>query len=237
MKVHILRNDLLAPPGAIADWVESKNYTMAMTNVYEGESYPDQKDFDLLIILGGTPGAYEENKYSWLKTEKKFIYETIKNDKYVLGICLGAQMIAEVIGGGVYPMSFEELGWKKIFLTTEKNKKDNLFYNIPKEFTVFQYHGDTFHLPKDAELEAIGLECHNQMFSYGSKVIGTQFHPEFNINILKDIIKNSEKEISNNIYYTQEKNSDIYRTLIKENLIEEANKILFQLLNNLTQSS
>lgn len=146
-------------------------------------------------------------------------------------------MIAEVIGGRVYPMSFEEFGWKKVSLATEKVQKGDLFFNIPKELTVFQYHGDTFELPADAKLEAKGIECHKQMFSYGSKVIGTQFHPEFNVNILEDIIKDSGEEISNNTYYTQENNNNIYSTLIKEDLIEKANRILFQLLNNLTQQS
>src|SRR5699024_6137507 len=112
MRAHIIMNDPLAPPGAVGEWLQYHRYESEITRAYADEGFPSVDEFELLVILGGSVGAYED-QYEWLKREKLFIREAIKADEYVIGICLGAQMIAEVLGGRVYKMEREEIGDRK----------------------------------------------------------------------------------------------------------------------------
>lgn len=178
MKIHYIQNDPLATLGFIEKWVSEKNFTVTRTQMFENEPLPSVDDFDLLIILGGRMGAYEVKEFPWLETEKEFIKEAIDKKKLVLGICLGAQMIAKALGGNVYPHRHQEIGWWPIELTAEAEEV-SLFNGIPKTFTVFEFHGDTFDLPEGATHLATSEACRNQAFSYGDKVVGLQFHPEF----------------------------------------------------------
>lgn len=234
MKAHIIMNDALAPPGAIEYWMQHNNHSSSITKAYLGEDFPSVETFDFLIILGGAAGAYEEDQYEWLKSEKQFISKAIEADKFVLGICLGAQMIAEVLGGQAYPMSFEEVGWKNVSLSFNFDQVNDskLLYNIPNEFTVFQYHGDTFDLPEKVKLIGEGMECRNQIFKYGNKVLGLQFHPEFTKDILENIIEFLSDDLKEKLHF--ENKDELYEVLVKKDLISDANNLLFQLLDNLT---
>lgn len=232
MRAHIIMNDPLAPPGAVGEWLQYHRYESEITRAYADEGFPSVDEFELLVILGGSVGAYED-QYEWLKREKLFIREAIKADKYVIGICLGAQMIAEVLGGRVYKMEREEIGWTPIFLSTDsKEKQSNLLNKVPSEFTVFQYHGDTFELPDTAGLIGQGNVCHNQLFKYKDKVLGLQFHPEFNEGILDNIIKHLGQDLQKKLDYKD--NEALRQSLIKKELITDANQLLYQLLDNLT---
>lgn len=105
------------------------------------------KDFDWLIIMRGSMNIYEEEKYPWLAVEKKFIARTIESGKIVLGICLGSQLIADVLGGRVSRNKYRELGWFPVTLTKEA-KDSPVFSALPARFNVFQWHGDTFKIPQ-----------------------------------------------------------------------------------------
>ena len=236
MKAHIIMNDPLAPPGAVGDWLKYNNYESGVTKAYASEVFPPVDEFDLLFILGGSVGAYEDDKYEWLKNEKQFILEAIEADKYVVGICLGSQMIAEVLGGRVYKMQNEEIGWTPISLlpNLSDDGQSDLLNKVPNEFTVFQYHGDTFDLPDTAQLIGEGTTCRNQLFKYGNKILGLQFHPEFNESILGNIVKHLGTDLQSKL--NCEDNEALYQTLIKNELITDANKLLFQLLDNLTNN-
>src|SRR5699024_7935995 len=141
----------------------------------------------MLIVLGGVMGTYEESDYPWLRLEKQFLRDAIEANKYVLGICLGSQMIAEVLGGKVYPHKFQEVGWWKVQFNEYVNKI-SLFNNLSREMMVFQYHGDTFDLPNDAIRLAGNEERENQAFIYKDRVVGLQYHPEFSEEKLEEIV-------------------------------------------------
>ncbi|RAS85833.1 type 1 glutamine amidotransferase [Priestia endophytica] len=188
MRVHYIQNDPKVTPGRIITWACQKDHTLTSTKIYEEYTFPTLDSFDLLIILGGHMGAYEQESYPWLNLEEQFIKETIAQNKFVLGICLGAQLIAQALGGKVYPHTHKEVGWWPIKL--HKNSENNeLMKGIPNEYTVLQFHADTFELPTCATLLASSYGCQNQLFSYGKHVIGMQFHPELTnekiINILE----------------------------------------------------
>ncbi|MET3291067.1 UNVERIFIED_CONTAM: GMP synthase-like glutamine amidotransferase [Brevibacillus sp. OAP136] len=177
MRIHCLQNDPLVDPGFIADWASKKNYPLSVTRVYANDPFPTIESFDLLIILGGSMGAYEEERHPWLAKEKAFIRETIAQNAFVLGICLGIQLMAEALGGRAYRHAHKEIGWWPVQLA-EEARHEPLLQDLPEAFPIFQWHGDTFDLPPGAVPLATSSACANQAFRYGERALGIQFHPE-----------------------------------------------------------
>jgi GMP synthase-like glutamine amidotransferase len=139
---------------------------------------PDPEGFDFLVIMGGPMNIYEHGAYPWLVAEKRFIRACIDAGKKALGICLGGQLIADVLGGTVAKAPFEELGWLEVELT-EAGRELDVFAGFPKRFTTLQWHGDTFSIPPGAVHAAFSEATPNQAFCYdGARVIGLQFHLE-----------------------------------------------------------
>ena len=133
---------------------------------------------DLLIILGGTPGVYQADDYPFLKTEMKIIEQRLARDLPTLGICLGAQMIAHVLGSRVYPgANGSEIGWVILSISDEGQKSPLRHFNA-SETAMLQWHGDTFDLPQGATLLASSPLYENQAYRYGKNTLGLQFHCE-----------------------------------------------------------
>jgi len=187
LKIHALINYSIADLGTIEEWANDEGHTITTSNAYENDTYPELHDLDMLIILGGIMGAYEEDKFPWLISEKKFIKKAIEANKIVLGICLGAQLIADVLGGKALPHTHQEIGWWKVKFNSE-SQNTPIFKNLPKELEVFQFHGDTYELPNEAVCIAGNTACKNQAFIYKDRVVGLQFHPEFNEEKLQEIV-------------------------------------------------
>lgn len=227
MRIHALINYSVADLGTIEEWALHKNHIITATHVYKDTKFPELETFDMLIILGGVMGAYEEEEYPWLGMEKRFIKRVIDAGKVVLGICLGAQMIAEVLGGKVYPHKHKEIGWWDVSFTDEI-RNNYIFDNLPKEVTMFQYHGDTLDLPENVSWLAESEACQNQVFVYGDRVVGLQFHPEFSEEKLQEIVQLHGHEIEEGPY-TQLPN----QFLGKSEYMKNAKKFLFTLLDNL----
>ena len=138
-----------------------------------------------LIVLGGPMGVYEGDQYPFLRKETAYIKRVLSAKKPLLGICLGAQLIAQALGARVFPGPHKEFGWHRVQLTPE-GKRDPFFKESPPTPWVFQWHGDTFTLPKGAELLATGPRCRHQAFRYGSGVYGLQFHLEVNKTMIQE---------------------------------------------------
>ncbi|WP_246218353.1 type 1 glutamine amidotransferase [Litoribacterium kuwaitense] len=194
MRVHYLQHVPFESPERIADWVRDKGHTLSGTSLYESTHFPLQSEFDLLIVLGGPMGVYEEKRFPWLVQEKAFINETIRQQKLVLGICLGAQLIAEALGGKVYRNAYKEIGWHSVKMT--KKSQDTVFFkHFPHEYIPFHWHGDTFELPDEVKTAAISLGCANQAFEYNGHVVGLQFHLESSNDSIKNLIEYCSDEI------------------------------------------
>lgn len=131
-------------------------------------------DFDMLAVLGGPIGAYEDDLYPFLKTELALIEASLKAEKPVLGICLGAQLMARALGAQVYPGPAKEIGWKKLSLSDEGRKILAPLDGVP----VLHWHGDTFDLPAGAVHLASTDICRQQGFAFGRHALAFQFHPE-----------------------------------------------------------
>lgn len=147
-------------------------------NLRDGLFESNINNFMGLVVLGGDQSVYEEDKFSYLSIEKKIITKFIEKDKPVLGICLGSQLIASVLGAKVYRGDKgEEIGWYDVYIT-DMAKLDSVFSNYYPSIKVFQWHGDTFDLPKDTLLLATSENYPNQAFRYKSNVYALQFHIE-----------------------------------------------------------
>ncbi len=215
MRIHYIQHVPFETPANIFKWVNKKGHKITGTHLYKDEKLPDLSSFDFLIIMGGPMGVYDEDKFSWLQNEKKFIYESIKAEKKVLGICLGAQLIADVLGSKVYKNKYKEIGWYKVF-KTEDSEKCIFFSDFPESFTAFHWHGDTFEIP-DGAVHTIRSEgCENQAFVYENRVIGLQFHLETDLQSANLLIENSQEEL-------KEKGKFI---MSKEEMLKDTSKFL-----------
>ncbi len=145
------------------------------------ERHPDIKPsiekYGGLIVLGGQMGVYEADKYTHIKVEMELIEQALKKNIPILGICLGAQILAHVLGAEVRKHTEKETGWCAVHLTAD-GVSDPLMNHFGQAETVFQMHGDTFDIPKSAVHLAKSKVCPSQAFRYGEKVYGLQFHLE-----------------------------------------------------------
>jgi GMP synthase-like glutamine amidotransferase len=177
MNIHILQHVPFEGPGSIEEWALAGGHTITTTRFYAQEQFPPLERFDLLVVMGGPMSIHDEHLYSWLKGEKWFVQQAIEAGKAVLGICLGAQLIAEVLGGEVHQGEQKEIGWFPIQLDKPFTSHP-LGQQLPQQLTVFHWHGETFTLPPGAQRIASSAACENQGFIYDDRVIALQFHLE-----------------------------------------------------------
>jgi len=174
LNVHILQHVAFEGPGCILDWLHERNATVQYVHLYASDPLPSPEQVDLLIIMGGPMSVNDEGIYPWLVEEKRFIQTIIASGKPVLGICLGAQLIASALGSRVYQGDQKEIGWFP--LSTASSQPD--CFQFPTTFTAFHWHGETFDLPEGVVRLASSPVCKNQAFQVGQNVIGLQFHLE-----------------------------------------------------------
>lgn len=175
MKVLAFRHFDFDDITVFEQWAERGGHQLRVTDPSEGTDPAWLADIDALIVLGGPMSVYEEEQYSWLAEEKAFIRQAIRQEKKILGICLGAQMLAELLGGKVYRHAVKEIGWHRVQRTADAHPWISW---MPDEFITFQWHGDTFELPPGARWLARSEACSHQAFSLGDRVVGLQFHLE-----------------------------------------------------------
>ncbi|MFA9377678.1 MAG: type 1 glutamine amidotransferase [Lachnotalea sp.] len=228
LRLHYLQHVSFENPGSILTWANQMGHVISNTKLFEEEELPKQEEFDWLVIMGGPMNIYEEEKYSWLVREKLFIKESIAANKVVIGLCLGAQLIADVIGGKVTKNLHKEIGWFPIRFSKEI-KESPLFSFFPKESIVFEWHGDTFSiLPKEAKCIAKNKACIHQAFLYRNKVFGFQFHLENTLPIIESLVENCKEDLQPGQYVQTKK-----ELLEHPEYIDQDNKWMAQFLTQL----
>jgi GMP synthase-like glutamine amidotransferase len=174
MRIHVLQHVPFEGLGSIAAWLDARKAVVSYTRFFESAILPDPTTVDLVIALGGPMSVNDEGELPWLAAEKAFVRSCITANKAVLGICLGAQLIASALAARVYPGPHREIGW----LPIEAVPTPEGLFAFPTVVTVFHWHGETFDLPPDAIRLARSAGCENQAFQVGRRVMGLQFHLE-----------------------------------------------------------
>ena len=194
MRIHFIQHVAYESPGYLLDWARQNEHTVSFTKIFEAPVFPSVDDFDWLIVMGGPMGAYDGDKYSWLKPEKEFIRTVINSGKKVLGICLGSQLVAAALGARVYAHTQKEIGWWPV-KKTNGAKSNLLLAGLPDEFTSFHFHGDTFDLPSGAVHLLQSDACPHQAYLYNDQVMGLQFHMEATPELIKAMVEHSRSEL------------------------------------------
>jgi GMP synthase-like glutamine amidotransferase len=201
MRFHCLQHVPFETPGILSDLLREKGHSLQITHLYRGDVHPSVENLDGLVIMGGPMSVHDEKEFSWLSAEKELIAAAIRGDKKVLGICLGAQLIASVSGGRVYPNPHKEIGFWPVQWT-----EDAVQWTAPatQQFPglrqleakpIFHWHGETFDLPTGATLLASTSPCINQAFRLGRHVLGLQFHPEVTPAIIREMVVHEGHEL------------------------------------------
>jgi GMP synthase-like glutamine amidotransferase len=180
MNLHVFQHVPFEGPARIGTWAAARGHRVTFTRWFAGERPPAPTSVDLLVVMGGPMSVYEEHLYPWLREEKHFIRQAIASGKRILGVCLGAQLLAEVLGARVYPHTCKEIGWFPVQRTAEAARAE-AFDALPDGLEVFHWHGDTFDIPPGAVHALRSEACSNQAFSYEERVVGLQFHIEIEV--------------------------------------------------------
>jgi GMP synthase-like glutamine amidotransferase len=193
MKIHWLQHVDFEGLGSMEQWARERGHVLSCTRLFAGESLPPLDLFDLLIVMGGPMGVHDLDQYPWLQSEKDFLQQVIAAAKPVLGVCLGAQLLADVLGAKVSANKEKEIGWFPLErVSTVPEGLDAVLPGCP---TVFHWHGDTFSLPDKAVQLYSSAACVNQAFVFEKKVIGLQFHLETTPVSVASLIENCRAEL------------------------------------------
>jgi GMP synthase-like glutamine amidotransferase len=178
MKVRWFQHVEFEGLGLIEPWLRARGHEIAATRWWAGETAPRDDASEWLIVMGGPMNIYQHRDYPWLVAEKAAIAAALARGARVLGLCLGAQLIADVLGGKVAQNPAREIGWWPVHGAPCGDDAVCVRLAFPPEATVLHWHGDTFTLPPGATRLASSAACAEQAFGWGARVLGLQFHLE-----------------------------------------------------------
>lgn len=169
----ILQHELETPAGTAVDWLNAQQMPFKICKLYEENELPVLEDFESLIICGGSMNVDQEEKFAWLKNEKELIKQAIQAKKKIVGLCLGSQLIAEVLGAEVGPMNYSEVGWQPVSIL-----KNDIAGTNDLQLAVFQWHSYYFKSVPGAKEFGFNKAWKHQAFTFDRNVMAFQFHPE-----------------------------------------------------------
>jgi GMP synthase-like glutamine amidotransferase len=193
LRVHVLQHVPFEGLGTIQPFFLKRGLQFSMTHLYRNACFPGPGEFDFLVIMGGPMGVHDTDRFPWLQAEKAFIKSAIERGKTVLGVCLGAQLIADVLGAEVASMGYREIGWFPV----ELNEKAPTAYRdiLGDRFVTLHWHGDSFAIPPGASLLGSSEACQNQGFVLDERIVGLQFHLEFDQASINRLTSNCAEEL------------------------------------------
>ncbi len=194
MNVHVLQHVPFEGLGSIAGWLAQRHAVVTHTRFFASACLPAVSGLDLLIVLGGPMGVHDEDRFPWLAEEKRFVRRCIDTGVAVLGICLGAQLIAAALDAPVFANAEKEIGWFPVEMLPAAAASD-VFTGFPDRLEVFHWHGDTFGLPEKAGHISRSSACAHQAFVVHERVVGLQFHLETTDASLQQLISHCSAEI------------------------------------------
>ena len=174
-------------------------------------------------------GVYDDHQYKWLPDEKNFIFEAVREEKGIIGICLGAQLLACVLGATVYTNKHKEIGWFPVEFDPEFAQW--LGASVPASLSVFHWHGDKFDNPYGGNMLASSAACNHQLFTYGDRMIGIQFHLEANPTSVADMLQHGTAELIEDEYVQEKQEIAAFQSFA------EPNELMAKILSRICTSS
>lgn len=200
MRLHAFLHVEFEGVGCIADWAKEAGHSLTYTRFYQPNfGLPSPAQYDGLIVMGGSMGVYDDEEFAWLKAEKQAIRAAIDSGRKVLGICLGAQLAASVLGAAVEPNEHKEIGWFPL----AQMQLSPLLSHLPEGMEVFHWHGDAFTIPYGAQHVLASEACATQAFLWREQVLGLQFHLEMGRAQIEDMLRHGARELAEGGDYVQ----------------------------------
>lgn len=194
-KIRVLQHIECETLGTIADALSAAKVSVEYIRPFEGMSVPKaMEESDGLIVMGGPMGVYDHPRYPFLSEEMRLIEQALKEEKPILGVCLGSQLLAAVLGATVAPGQRKEIGWHPVQLSQEAHD-DPLWEGIEATFTAYHWHGDIFPLPEGAVPLARSAQTAYQAFRYGRRAYGFLFHMEVTEKIIGRMVETFAEEL------------------------------------------
>ncbi len=194
MKIHVFQHVPFEGPAFIETLANARGHALRVTRLDLFEPPPGPEEYDMLVVMGGPMGANDEGAHSWLAAEKRAVHAALAGGRKVLGICLGAQIIAAVMGAAVYRNRYREIGWYPVTLDAAVAETP-LWRDMPPVFDALHWHGDTFDIPAGARRIGGSRACPNQGFVAGDRVAALQFHLEATPRSVELLLENAADEI------------------------------------------
>jgi GMP synthase-like glutamine amidotransferase len=230
MHIHVIQHVPFEGPGSIADWAARNSHAISIAKMFAQDPFPVLDAIDWLVVMGGPMGIHDETDFPWLAEEKLFIRKAVEERKILIGICLGAQLLADALNASVYANRHKEIGWFPVTFS-EDALRLKLFHFFGKEEEVFHWHGDTFDLPSGATLLAESAGCANQAFVWEERIFGFQFHLEITGRGAAGLVEHCGNDITQGEYIQrpEEMLSDAAR-------FKRINRLMDNFLTNLSES-
>jgi GMP synthase-like glutamine amidotransferase len=196
--IHCIQHVPYEPPAHIATWAERRDIGLSVARVFADEPLPAPDDIEGLVVMGGPMGVADAEKLPWMLDEQRLIEAVLHAGKPVMGVCLGAQLVARVLGARVHRNRFQEIGWFRVEATAEG--RDHARFPIRAGLVPFHWHGDTFDLPRGAVHLARSAGCEQQAFAWGDRVLALQFHLEVASEEIGEMIEHCRGDIGTGPY-------------------------------------
>lgn len=233
MRIHHFQHVPYEGLGFIHDWCIRHGHVLTGSRLYAGEPMPDPSAYDMLVVMGGPMNVHDESEHAWLAAEKGALEAAIHAGKAVLGICLGAQLLAHVLGARVYRNPEREVGWFPVHRVAEPGQHMGI-EPFPASFHAYQWHGDTFDLPVGARHLARSEGCENQAFEWGSgRVLGLQFHLEVTRESIRHLVAQGAEDLKPGRYVQ----APPEMMALSDRFMEPARALLMDVLDGLSRSA
>ena len=233
MHIHFFQHVPFEDPALILDWAKEKNHTLTGTRFYLNDwEKPSIDTIEWLIVMGGPMSVGDSKRYPWLSDEKKLIEQVIGTGKIVIGICLGAQLIAEVLGARVYKNRFKEIGWFQVTPGAGSENRPPVLNLFTEPFTAFHWHGDTFDIPAGAIHIMKSEGCEHQAFCMQDRVFSFQFHLESTQESVQKLVLNCREDMTKGPFVQRE--DDVINNTIH---FQQMHRLLRTFLDSLSTSA
>jgi GMP synthase (glutamine-hydrolysing) len=231
MNIHYFQHVPYEGPANLEAWARKSGHATTITRLFRGEDFPDPSTVDWLIVLGGPMSVHDEARYPWLSREKQYIQRVLKQEIPVLGVCLGAQLLAESLGGAVRRGAQREIGWFPVHWT-ESASLSTAWCGLPDPFVPFHWHAETLVPPPDSIVLARSGACPVQAFEWRGRAWGLQFHLESTAQSVDLLIRNCSDDRIPGPYVQKDK-----ELRQPESRFEELQQLLFQVMDRLEKKN